>query len=217
VTAEVQESGATTPTPGYFAEFVEGRRGAILDAALAVFAEKGYEGGTMREVAARLGLTEPALYRHYPGKEALYADLVARAGDRIIEAAGSRMRGIRAETLRSSLVEVLSSRRRKNRGMTGIMPTLLISSQHNPALLEALQSHFGRPMSGLVRSLIPRVDAFFGIERTPEQLDSGVRAYMSLVVGYSLTSIALGVPEDDEATVDAILAVMGWRPEEAGS
>ena len=45
----------------YFEDFVEGRRGEILDAALAVFGEKGYEAGTMREIARRVGVTEPAI------------------------------------------------------------------------------------------------------------------------------------------------------------
>ena len=70
--------------PPYFSQFVEGRRGEVLDAALCVFAEKGYNGGTMRAIASRLGVTEPALYRHYAGKEALFADLVALAGDHVV-------------------------------------------------------------------------------------------------------------------------------------
>ena len=76
----------------YFAEFVEGRRGEILDAALAVFGEKGYEAGTMREIAAQVGVSEPAIYRHYASKEAILADIVATAGDRI---AGEMHQGLR--------------------------------------------------------------------------------------------------------------------------
>ena len=38
----------------YFADFIDGRRGEILDAALVVFGEKGYEAGTMREIAGRV-------------------------------------------------------------------------------------------------------------------------------------------------------------------
>jgi AcrR family transcriptional regulator len=40
------------------------------------FAAKGFSGTTTRELAARAGLTEAALYRHFPSKEALYAAIV---------------------------------------------------------------------------------------------------------------------------------------------
>jgi len=52
------------------------KRDAILDAARAVFAERGFDGTTMRAVAARAGYAPGTLYLHYPGKEALYADML---------------------------------------------------------------------------------------------------------------------------------------------
>ena len=54
------------------------RRDEILDAALACFAAAGFRGTTTREIAARVGLTEAALYRHFESKEALYAAIIAR-------------------------------------------------------------------------------------------------------------------------------------------
>ncbi|GAC1345434.1 MAG: TetR family transcriptional regulator [Candidatus Dormibacteria bacterium] len=50
-----------------------GSREAILDAAQAVFADRGYDGGTMREIAQRAGV-DPALVHHFHGtKEQLFA------------------------------------------------------------------------------------------------------------------------------------------------
>jgi len=46
------------------------REKAILDAAIAFFAEHGFEGQT-RELAKRIGITHSAIYRHFPSKEAL--------------------------------------------------------------------------------------------------------------------------------------------------
>ena len=40
----------------------------ILNEALIMFAEKGYKGATLRELAARLKLTKSALYKHYKSK-----------------------------------------------------------------------------------------------------------------------------------------------------
>lgn len=52
-------------------------RQAILDAALALFAEKGYFGTRLRDVASAVGVRESALYNYFPGKEALFEALLA--------------------------------------------------------------------------------------------------------------------------------------------
>ncbi|MGH1569545.1 TetR/AcrR family transcriptional regulator [Methylobacterium sp. P31] len=46
------------------------REKSIVTAAIAFFAEHGFEGQT-RELAAILGITQPLLYRYFPSKEAL--------------------------------------------------------------------------------------------------------------------------------------------------
>lgn len=43
----------------------------ILEAALACFAEHGYDGTRIKQIAQRAGVSEGALYRHYPSKEAV--------------------------------------------------------------------------------------------------------------------------------------------------
>jgi AcrR family transcriptional regulator len=50
----------------------------ILDAAEALFAERGYEGASQRDVAERSGLSAASLYNHFPSKEALYAAVLER-------------------------------------------------------------------------------------------------------------------------------------------
>ena len=46
------------------------RRQAVIDAAAAVFAEKGYHGASTRDIALRLGMQQGSLYYHFPSKEA---------------------------------------------------------------------------------------------------------------------------------------------------
>jgi AcrR family transcriptional regulator len=48
------------------------RRAAILDAAIELFASRGFRGTTTREIAAAVGVTEPVLYQHFQTKRALY-------------------------------------------------------------------------------------------------------------------------------------------------
>lgn len=48
---------------------------AILKAALKLFAARGIDGVSIRDVAEAAGFTNPALYKHYKSKEAMAADL----------------------------------------------------------------------------------------------------------------------------------------------
>ena len=48
------------------------RKQQILDVAAKLFARKGYQGTTTREIALRARVNEAILFRHYPSKEELY-------------------------------------------------------------------------------------------------------------------------------------------------
>ena len=51
----------------------------LRDAAVELFAERGYAGASMGELAERVGIAKASLYNYYPSKEALLVDLLARA------------------------------------------------------------------------------------------------------------------------------------------
>ncbi|MFF9754590.1 TetR/AcrR family transcriptional regulator [Streptomyces sp. NPDC014344] len=50
------------------------RRQLIVEAAGRVFSERGYHTASMEEVAAQVGISAAALYRHFPNKYALFAE-----------------------------------------------------------------------------------------------------------------------------------------------
>jgi AcrR family transcriptional regulator len=54
----------------------EERRRQILAEAIRCFAARGFRGTTVRELAAGVGITEAALYRYFPSKEALYQAII---------------------------------------------------------------------------------------------------------------------------------------------
>ncbi len=56
-------------------------RQAILDAALDLFAEKGFFGTSLRDVATAVGVRESALYNYFPGKDALFDALLSAQQD----------------------------------------------------------------------------------------------------------------------------------------
>lgn len=55
------------------------QREAILAAAVELFLQDGLDGVSMRKLAAEVGVTAPALYRHYESKEHVLADVVRAA------------------------------------------------------------------------------------------------------------------------------------------
>lgn len=54
----------------------EERRASIVRTACELFAEKGFRGTTTRELAARVGVTEPVLYEHFKTKRELYSAII---------------------------------------------------------------------------------------------------------------------------------------------
>lgn len=62
----------------------EGRdtRGAVLSAALDLFAERGFHGTSMREIARAVGVRESALYHHFPNKQELFRVMASELGPR---------------------------------------------------------------------------------------------------------------------------------------
>ncbi|WP_143590891.1 TetR/AcrR family transcriptional regulator [Thermoactinospora rubra] len=50
------------------------RRTEILDAAASLFAARGFHGVSIEDIGAAVGVTGPALYRHFPSKEAILAE-----------------------------------------------------------------------------------------------------------------------------------------------
>ena len=56
----------------------QARREQLLDVGRALFAERGYPGASIEEVAHRAGVSKPVVYEHFGGKEGLYAVVVDR-------------------------------------------------------------------------------------------------------------------------------------------
>lgn len=60
----------------------------LKKAALAAFAQKGYEGATMQEIAEAVGINKASIYNHYKGKEDLYLAVyqdVAREYEKLLK------------------------------------------------------------------------------------------------------------------------------------
>jgi AcrR family transcriptional regulator len=82
----------------------QARPGEILDAALAVFAEKGYAGARMEDIAIKAGVTKGTIYLYFPSKEEVFKSLAREhVGQSLIAAAGH------AETFDGSAFDFLKT------------------------------------------------------------------------------------------------------------
>jgi AcrR family transcriptional regulator len=82
-------------------------RRRIERAALAVFIAQGVDAATTREIAAKAGLSEGALYRHFPSKSALAEALFIETHDRL--AALVRNAAQNADTLNKKVAAVVAA------------------------------------------------------------------------------------------------------------
>lgn len=61
------------------------RRHQLIEVARGLFAERGFEGTSIEEIAQRAGVSKPVVYEHFGGKEGLYAVVVDREMETLLE------------------------------------------------------------------------------------------------------------------------------------
>lgn len=69
------------------------RREQLLNIGRRLFAERGFEGTSIEEIAAKAGVSKPVVYEHFGGKEGLYAVVVDREVDRFLSMATELLHG----------------------------------------------------------------------------------------------------------------------------
>jgi AcrR family transcriptional regulator len=69
------------------------RREQLLDIGRRLFAERGFEGTSIEEIAAQAGVSKPVVYEHFGGKEGLYAVVVDREVERLLALATTSLGG----------------------------------------------------------------------------------------------------------------------------
>ena len=71
------------------------RREQILDTAAELFARRGFHGVSVSEIGAACGISGPALYKHFPSKDAVLAEMLVSISQRLL--ADGRRRAVSAD------------------------------------------------------------------------------------------------------------------------
>ncbi|MFT3776977.1 MAG: TetR/AcrR family transcriptional regulator [Ottowia sp.] len=139
----------------------QARPGELLDAALALFVEKGFAATRVEEVAARAGVSKGTLFLYFPSKEALFKAVVHENAGRILADAFREV----AE-FNGSSTELLREFLRRWWALYGGTPAagltkLMVSEAANfPELAQHYQDEVVDPSHELLRRVVQR-----GIDR----------------------------------------------------
>ncbi|PUA83159.1 TetR family transcriptional regulator [Nocardioides currus] len=66
------------------------RRQQILDIAADLFARRGFHGVSVAELGAACGISGPALYKHFPSKDAVLAEMLVSISERLLAEGSAR-------------------------------------------------------------------------------------------------------------------------------
>src|SRR5215467_7747685 len=78
----------------------------VMEAALHLFAERGYAAASVRDIAALAGVTKPVVYYHFGSKAGLYQALLDQCLDISLEALKAAAQGA---TVREKLVRFIGT------------------------------------------------------------------------------------------------------------
>ena len=145
-------------------EHTEARTRAILESATRVFSRKGIQAATMAEIADDAGVSAGALYRYFPGKEALAAACLAGSAEEMLDDWRRKAEGpddplaVFNEIARQSFEEIESA---DAGDLTRLMleNTLTASRSADPLLREAIQAQQRTIVTGLEEALRRAQDA----------------------------------------------------------
>jgi AcrR family transcriptional regulator len=159
----------------------------IMDVAEDLFARQGYEGTSLRQIAAGAGIREPGLYNHFSNKQALYEAVLHRALDPM------------ARVLAAHLEQ--ASQLRDYTDLPGIMTDLLLEHPQMAALFQQAMQGDGRSIGNrLVQAWLDRLlrQGLSNMERMGPPGDGdratlavNVIAMFNLTTGYFLSQRAL--------------------------
>lgn len=82
----VEHAGAATSSTGAKKRRPKDRKAQIASASAEAFSALGYHAVGMADIAARVGISASALYRHYPNKYALFRETVLDLGSQLVDA-----------------------------------------------------------------------------------------------------------------------------------
>lgn len=140
-----------------FRRRAEARPDEVLDAALALFTEKGFAATRVDDIAKHAGLSKGAVYLYFPSKEALLEGLVKRAIVPVADDALSQMRNFDGDPrILISMFMRMLAQRFADPGFVAIPQIVLREAAVVPSIAEMYRKHLLDRAIPAVTALIQR-------------------------------------------------------------
>ncbi|WP_234893046.1 TetR/AcrR family transcriptional regulator [Sphingobium yanoikuyae] len=160
----------------------QARQAEMLDAALDMFLDKGFELTTMEAVAAAVGMTKRTIYARYPDKAALFMAAVGRAIARTATPRAA-LEAIAGEDLETILVAIARLRIADLSTPEGVRLRRIITTESYrfPDLLMLSYSQGAQPVHDHLADLLRRHDSAGAI--CVDRPDMAASLFMTMVLG----------------------------------
>ena len=177
---------------------------AIIEAALALFAESGVDGLCIERVAARAGVGKATIYRRWPGKEDLLLDALAALKTPLPEPAGQSAREDLITLLRAMSTDIADPRRTREFAL------LLGEGQKYPRLLARYEETVVEPRREVFRRVLQR-GAATGELRGDIDVDAALFMLVGAVMIRGRYEPGVISPQYAERVVDELLRGLSPR------
>ncbi len=118
------------------------RRHQLIDIARSLFAERGYDGTSIEEIAQRANVSKPVVYEHFGGKEGLYAVVVDREMSALLDGITSSLTNnrsrVRVERVALALLTYVEERTDGFRILIRDSPAAISSGTYSSLLNDAV-------------------------------------------------------------------------------
>ena len=122
--------------PRIMQEYKDEVRKKIVEAAYSLFLDKGYHATTMSSIAESLGVTKPAIYQYFPGKEELYAAVAEHGRE---ELASILERSFNNRDLRSGSEVLFDTLTQYTPQFNSMYSEMMLLAVHNERIRELLR------------------------------------------------------------------------------
>jgi AcrR family transcriptional regulator len=183
----------------------ERRRPEVLDAALELFLENGYQGTSMEAIARAAGVTKPVVYACFPGKDELFRALLAREEERILGEIRAAFANADLSDPEATLVEGFTGFLNAVAGSPDVYRLIFLGEGGgNIAVAKSIQAGRESQIDQLSRLAKPWVESRAHAGAPPE-VEATARLIGSSIAGLAESAARLMLSEPDR-----------WKPEQLG-
>jgi AcrR family transcriptional regulator len=171
-------------------------RAAILDAATALFLERGFDGVSVREIADKADVSPKTVFTHFPQKEALVFSDEDERHERLVVAVSGRAPGTTiSDALKAHYLSEIAAMR------SGPQRQILTLMEETPALIDYAEKMWFRHEDALVAAITKE----FGLTEPNDE----IRFYVRFALQIQLNATR---DTDPESTIDAGFRLLdeGW-------